>query len=134
MVLPWVPLVLLLMVLQAAFVLGIGLVLSSANAYFRDIQHFLGIFLNIWFYMTPILYQPELVPESAEIVGVDVALRSIMRLNPMATFVDAYRDLLYHLRAPTLGQWALIVILAVASLAAGALVFRRLEPTLAEEL
>ena len=68
-ILPWVPLVLVLMLLQAGFVLGIGLMLSAANAYFRDIQHFLAIFMNIWFYMTPILYQPELVPESLSSSG-----------------------------------------------------------------
>ena len=134
MILPWVPLVLVVMALQAGFVLGIGLVLSAANAYFRDIQHFLGIFLNVWFYLTPILYQPDLIPESTEILGVELPVRSMMRLNPMASFVDAYRDLLYHLRAPALGQWALLVGLAVTSLALGAVVFRRLEPTLAEEL
>ena len=134
MVLPWIPLVLLLMGLQAVFVLGLGLVLASGNAYFRDIQHFLGIFLNVWFYMTPILYQPELIPESVEILGVSVPLRSIMALNPMAKFVDAYRDLLYHLRFPSIGQWVGLVVLSAGSLVVGALVFRRLEANLAEEL
>lgn len=134
MVLPWVPLVLLLMLLQAGFIVGLGLMLSAANAYFRDIQHFLAIFMNIWFYMTPILYQPELVPESKELLGVDVALRSILTANPMATFVSAYRDLLYHLRFPSLGHWGILVTIAAVSLLLGSTVFRRLEPNLAEEL
>lgn len=134
MVLPWIPLVLLLMLLQAGFIVGLGLMLSAANAYFRDIQHFLAIFMNIWFYMTPILYQPELVPESKELLGVDIALRSILTANPMATFVSAYRDLLYHLRFPSLGHWAILVAIAAVSLLLGSTVFRRLEPNLAEEL
>ncbi len=48
------------------FVLGLGLMLSAVNVYFRDVQHFLAIFLNIWFYATPILYPPDLLPEEYE--------------------------------------------------------------------
>lgn len=134
MVLPWVPLVLVLMLLQAAFVLGLGMVLASTNAYFRDIQHFLGILLNIWFYMTPILYQPELIPEDVEVLGFEVPLRHLMELNPMASFVGAYRDLLYNLRFPDAGVWLYLLVWSAASLVIGALVFARLEPNLAEEL
>jgi ABC-2 type transport system permease protein len=133
-VLPWVPVVLLLMALQTGFVLGVGLVLSAANAYFRDVQHFLAIGLNIWFYATPVLYPPEQVPEEFELLGMTIPIRELLQLNPMATFVDAYRDALYNLRWPTFTQWAAMVLISGASLAIGALVFRRLEPRLAEEM
>lgn len=125
MVLPWLPLLLVLITLQLAFVLGIGLLLSAANAYFRDVQHFLAIALNIWFYSTPILYPIDIVPER---------IQPFFRLNPMATFVEAYRDLLYHLRWPNLSTWAILVFVAGASLTIGTAAFRRLEPNLAEEL
>lgn len=134
MVLPWVPLVVVLMGLQAGFLLGLGLMLSAANAYFRDIQHFLAIFMNIWFYLTPILYQPELIPEVAEVQGIEVRLRSMLALNPMSIFVRAYRDMLYHLRMPTLATWAVLVVITAVSLLLGAAVFRKLEPNLAEEI
>ena len=101
MVLPWIPVVSSLMVLQTGFVLGLGLLLGAANAYFRDVQHFLAIVLNVWFYATPILYPPELIPEETELLGVDdPASAASCDVNPMADFVDAYRDLLYDLRCP----------------------------------
>ena len=134
MILPWVPLVLLLMLLQAAFVLGLGMVLASTNAYFRDIQHFLGILLNIWFYMTPNLYQAALIHEDVEVLGFEIPLRDLLELNPMATFVSAYRDLLYNLTFPTVGLWLYLLLWSAASLIFGAWVFARLEPNLAEEL
>jgi ABC-2 type transport system permease protein len=125
MVLPWLPLLLLLIGLQLAFVLGIGLLLSAGNAYFRDVQHFLTIALNIWFYSTPILYPIDIVPER---------IQPLLRLNPMATFVEAYRDLLYHLRWPGITTWLTLVAIAGVSLVVGIAAFRKLEPRLAEEL
>ena len=41
------------------FALGLGLALSVLNVYFRDIQHFMGIFFLMWFYMTPIVYSHQ---------------------------------------------------------------------------
>ena len=135
MVLPWIPVVLLLMVLQTGFVLGLGLFLSAANAYFRDVQHFLAIVLNIWFYATPILYPSDQIPEEFDLLGVTIPLRDLLvTLNPMAVFVDAYRAVLYDLTWPTLNQWAAMFAISALTLVLGAAAFRRLEPRLAEEL
>ncbi|MGH9212805.1 MAG: ABC transporter permease [Acidimicrobiales bacterium] len=127
MVVIWVPAVLLLMVLQTAFVLGLGLFLSAANAYFRDIQHFLAIALNIWFYATPIIYPPNME-------GIPAWVRRLQSFNPMTQFVEAYRDVLYDLRWPSAGTWLAVVAISVISLVVGTISFRRLEPRLAEEL
>ena len=134
MVLAWVPVVIALMALQTAFVLGLGLMLSAANAYFRDVQHFLAIALNIWFYATPIIYPPEQIPEESTLLGVEIPTRSLMQMNPMAIFVDAYRNVLYDLRWPAATQWLAMSAVAAGALALGGLVFRRLEPRLAEEM
>jgi lipopolysaccharide transport system permease protein len=134
MVLPWIPVVIALMVLQTGFVLGLGLMLSAANAYFRDVQHFLAIGLNVWFYATPIIYLTEQIPEESTVLGVDVPTRGLLTMNPMAVFVDAYRDVLYHLRWPAATQWLAMTAVAVVALVLGGLVFHRLEPRLAEEM
>ncbi len=59
------PLVLLFVVLLAAFGLGIGLMLSIANVYFRDTAQFVGIGMQVWFYATPIVYPVNLIAEKA---------------------------------------------------------------------
>jgi ABC-type polysaccharide/polyol phosphate export permease len=68
------------------------------------------------------------------LLGVTIPVRSLMQLNPMAIFVDAYRNVLYDLRWPALTQWLAMGMIALVALVVGTLVFRRLEPRLAEEM
>jgi ABC-2 type transport system permease protein len=133
-VLTSIPMLVVVVLLQTTFVFGLGMLLSGANAYFRDVQHFLGIALNVWFYSTPILIPAEVIPEQYELLGVTLPLHHIFTLNPMAAFVDAYRDLLYDQRGPTLGNMIEVTAWAIGFVIVGVLAFRRLEPRLAEEL
>ncbi len=133
-VLPWLLPVLLVVTIQTVFVLGLGLGLSVVNVYFRDVQHLVGILLQLWFYSTPIVYPRRLVPVEAQVFGWEVPLRTLYDLNPMVRFVEAYRNCLYDLRLPSFGTWAYLVGAAALALAGGLLAFRRLEPKLAEEL
>jgi ABC-2 type transport system permease protein len=134
MVVPWLPLVLVLVALLAAMMLGVGMMLSVLNVYFRDIKHFVNIALQILFYSAPIVYPPTLVPEHSSILGVDVPVRFLYNLNPLVRFIEAFRSVLYDLRFPRLVTLAYIVVWAVGMLAFGAWVFNRLEPRLAEEV
>jgi lipopolysaccharide transport system permease protein len=134
MVLPWLVPLLAVVVLQVVFVTGVALALSVLNVYFRDVQHLFGIFLQFWFYATPIVYPLSVVPRRADILGLDVPVRTLYDLNPMVRFVEAYRDSLYHLRLPSLGTMTYLLVVSVATLVVGLVVFRRFEPRLAEEL
>lgn len=133
-VLPWLLVVLFLVLVQTVFVAGIGLLLSALNVYFRDVQHLVGIVLQLWFYATPVVYPLTLVPQRAEVLGVELPVRFLYELNPMVAFVEAYRDCLYELRLPPAGDVVEMAAAAALALAAGVAVFRRLEPKLAEEL
>lgn len=134
MVLPWLPVAILVIAVQAAFTVGLGLALSALNVYFRDIQHLIGIFLQLWFYATPIVYPISLVPDRAELWGRDVPVRFIYDLNPMTRFAEVYRDLLYDLRMPSGWDVLYVVVFSAATLVVGLMIFNRLEPRLAEEL
>jgi lipopolysaccharide transport system permease protein len=133
-VLPWLPLVIVLLLIQTLMVFGVALVLSVVNVYFRDVQHLLGIALQLWFYATPIVYPLSLVPNRAELWGMSVPVRSIYDLNPMVKLVEAYRDALYDLRFPPAADVAYILVFTGLCLVIGFAVFRKLEPRLAEEL
>jgi len=128
MVLPWLPMVLAVIVLQTVFCTGLAMLMAAANVYFRDVQHILGIFLQVWFYLTPVVYSASLVQAHG------ARLFFIYRLNPMYQFVAAYRSLLYDLRAPSAATWLAMSVSAAASLALGGMAFRRLAPKFAEEL
>jgi ABC-type polysaccharide/polyol phosphate export permease len=132
MVLPWLPLVIVFMIVLSAFALGLALMLAVANVYFRDTQHFLSIFMQFWFYATPIVYPASLVPADRDVLG--VPMRTLYELNPMEHFVAVFRSLLYDGRFPELGDVLYTIGAAVVALAAGWAIFQRYEPRLAEEL
>lgn len=135
-VLPWLPLVVVLMVLQTVFVVGVGLALSVLNVYFRDVQHFISIFLQLWFYASPVIYPlvfvEDAIRDTAALDGVPAM--AIYQLNPMVGFIESYRALLYDLRFPDLADIAWPAAVSLTALAVGWRVFRRFEPRLAEEL
>lgn len=132
MVLPWIPMLLVLVAIQTVFVLGIGLMLSVLNVYFRDVKHFIGISLQALFYSAPIVYPIKFVEDAA--TRTSFPLLRVYTLNPLVRFVDAYRAVLYDLRFPALSDVVYISLWAVAMLALGLFVFHRLDRRLAEEV
>jgi ABC-2 type transport system permease protein len=134
MVLPWIPVVLLLVAIETVFVFGIGLALSVWNVYFRDVQYLVSILLQVLFYTCPIVYPIRYVPIHAHVLGVEIPLRRIYSLNPLVRFVGAFRDALYNLRFPPLWDICYITLWAGAMLAIGMWVFSRLDRRLAEEV
>jgi len=129
MVLPWLPVVLVLMLLLTLFATGLALILSAVNVYFRDTAHLWGILSQIWFFATPIVYPATLVEDR-----LSPALVRIYEANPMAVFASAFRAALYDLRWPTVNQFLYLTIISVVSIALGLWVFGRLSPRFAEEL
>jgi lipopolysaccharide transport system permease protein len=76
-----------LLVIQTIFLAGVVFFVSALAVFFRDTVHLIGIVLQFWFFLTPVFY-------SLDIIGERVA-RVIRWLNPMASLVDFYRDILY---------------------------------------
>jgi ABC-type polysaccharide/polyol phosphate export permease len=133
----WVPLLVVVVVLLTVFALGIALLLSVANVYFRDTQHFVNIGMQLWFYATPIVYPYSLIQEQAARMranGNGFPLETIYRLNPLERFVSVFRAMLYDNVAPYWGDLLFCLIAAVVSLAIGITVFNRSQHRLVEEL
>ena len=137
-VLPWIPLLLLAMVLLAIFASGVGLLFAIANVYFRDTQYLLTILLQLWIYLTPIIYPIQLVAGASDgkggLFGTPVTILGIYDLNPMVHFVALFRQLIYDNRWPDGIEWLICVCWSFAALGIGMLVFRRNERNLAEAL
>jgi lipopolysaccharide transport system permease protein len=137
-VLPWIPLMLVAMVILAVFAAGLALMLSVANVHFRDTQYFVTIVLQLWLYLTPIIYPITLVETQSEAVGgifgSSITILDIYNLNPMVYFVELFRNLLYDNRFPDPSTWLWCLVAAGVSIVIGVLVFRRGERGLAEAL
>jgi ABC-2 type transport system permease protein len=131
----YAPVVIVVAVLQMAFSTGVGLVATSLNAFFRDVEYLVSIVLQLWFWATPVVWPVTTLTERDDLpapFGID--LITILKFNPMFEYIESYRNLLYDGRMPTAASWGIMLLWAVVGLAAGMAVFRKVEPRLAEEL
>jgi len=137
-VLPWLPLVIVAMLLLAVFASGLALMLSVANVYFRDTQYFITLVLQMAIYLSPIIYPISMVEKVSNgvggLLGTSVTIEGIYLLNPMVHFIQIFRSLLYDNRFPDPVEWLICVGWAAAILVLGLLVFRANEKKLAEIL
>lgn len=135
-VLPWIPAVLVVMLVAAVLALGLGLMLSVINVYFRDAAHFVAIALQIWFYASPIIYPIRMVQDTrgSGSWADRLHLADIYELNPVVGLVEPVRDMWYGGTWPDLAQLGYVTAVAVVLLLVGNRVFGRLEARLGEEL
>ncbi len=123
---------------QFLFTMALGILLSSLNAFFRDIQNVLRHALRLWFYMSPGLYSLD------AIAGDHPTLHAILRLNPFAVLFDSYRSVIWG-SEPAKGvflppgppDWLGLIVLSGVSfvlLLFAILVFKRAEPAFARIL
>jgi lipopolysaccharide transport system permease protein len=107
----------LIVIIQIAVILGLGLASAAANVFFRDVQSLITLTLQVWFYASPIIYPSSKVPES---------LRPLYFLNPMAGVIEAYRDVLLYGRLP--GYYLIVSAgMALAIFVIGYWFFKRVE-------
>jgi lipopolysaccharide transport system permease protein len=120
----WLPVIFLV---ELALISGLGLFLSAVNVFFRDTQQIVDILVLAWFFLTPIIYPIEVIKNSSLRLALEL-------LNPMAGLVVAFRHVLYYGDSPDLGLLAVTALESILLLLIGALVFRRLSPSFAEEV
>jgi ABC-type polysaccharide/polyol phosphate export permease len=128
-ILPWLPMTLLLMVLMACFAGGIALVLSVSAVFFRDLPYLWTIINQLWFFATPVIYDPKIIEGK-----VPAVVEEVLHWNPTAVFIRAFRATTYHGTAPKLQDIGALVVAATISLIIGLATFNKLKRRLAEEL
>lgn len=109
----WLP---LLLVLTLALALGLGLTLGVLNVFVRDIGQVVPILLQFAFWLTPIIYVPELLPAQ---------FRALLSLNPLYPLVSAYQHVLVYGTAPDWASLAWVALLSAGLLAFSLALFRR---------
>ena len=116
---------LLPLVLAAAwvFVWGLALLLATANVFFRDVQYIMANLLTLWFFVTPILYPLDLVPER---------FRFLIQLNPLTLLMAAFQDIFFYGRPPDWPGLALLGLIGLIIAVLGMIVFDRYKESFAE--
>ena len=115
--------------LRLIFSLGIALVLSLANAYYKDVSYLMSIVTMLLFYCTPILYSLDRIGDT-EIAGIKAT--TLLELNPLTHFVGASREMLYLGIVPSFTRWAAIWISAIVSIVLGWAIFVRYSKDVSE--
>ncbi len=100
--------------LLSLFSLGIGLLLATTAVFFADMLPVYEVLLTIWFYATPVIYPPEIIPDN---------LIWLFRLNPLFYLVKVFRDPIYLGTVPEWQSWAIAAALAFIAFLLGGLVF-----------
>ena len=131
--LPYLPVTLAFMAVLAVFALGVSLLLAVANVYFRDTQHLFAIVMQVWFYLTPIVYPISVIRSHHRFVH-HPGYITAYRLNPIERFTEVFRNTMYDGRLPSLNNTLVLVGVSLATLALGYVVFKRYEGRLGEEL
>jgi ABC-type polysaccharide/polyol phosphate export permease len=94
---PWLWTLPLVILIQTCFTLGIGFILSTLHVFYRDTLMIMEVVMLAWFFLTPIFYSVLQLPATYTIMGVEVNVRRLIYiLNPMASIINIYRDLLYN--------------------------------------
>jgi lipopolysaccharide transport system permease protein len=112
----------LILAVQLALSLGLGLAGAALNVFYRDVKHLITLGLQIWLYASPIIYPVSLVPEN---------LRRVYFLNPMAGVIEAYRSVLLYQKLPD-SSLAFSALMSAAVLLLGYLFFKRVERQFAD--
>ena len=118
----WIP---ALFLIQFVFTLGLSLPLAALNLFFHDVRYLVGVVLNLWFYMTPIIYSIDRIPEK---------YRFMFNLNPIALFINAYRRVLLQDTNPGIEKVALGLAISLVTFLIGYFIFKKMEPGFADRI
>lgn len=113
----------LILLIQIVLTFAISLSASAANVYFRDIRFLIPLVLQIWMYISPVIYSVDQIP---------AWLSPFYYLNPMAALIDAYRRILVYNQAPNWPYVALAALVSVLTLILSYSAFKRMERQFAD--
>lgn len=107
------------------FLIGVSFLVSSITVYFRDLQHFIGVVLQLLFYATPIAYASGRVPEQ---------FSWVIQLNPVAYIIEGFRDIFIYHTVPNMKSLFFLGGISFLLCMVGYFVFNKLQKGFAEEL
>lgn len=122
----WIYLALVpVLLIHVAFAVGMGMTLGILNVFFRDVGQFFGIVLQFWFWMTPIVYPVNILPER---------LIPLVNLNPLLHVTTAYQTILVNGALPGWRALTIVALIAAGLCLLSLRVYRRRAGEMVDEL
>jgi lipopolysaccharide transport system permease protein len=113
----------LILFLELLFLSGLAFFFAAINVHYRDVQHILGNLMTLLFFLCPILYPTDRVPEK---------FKFTLWLNPVSIFTEMYQGIFIHGTLPSLKMIAITFMLGVFALFLGCKVFNSFRDEFAE--
>jgi len=114
-----------LLIIQVAFAIGLGIILGVLNVFFRDVGQLVGIVLQFWFWLTPIVYPASILPDG---------IRPLIEANPMAALIAAYQGIFVYGLWPDWLSLGPVTVLAMMFCLLGMRLFRKRSGEMVDEL
>lgn len=115
----------IIVITQYILQLGLIFITSSIDVYVRDAEYIIAFLVSMIFYGTPILYSSSLFPAK---------FSWLLKLNPLTTIIESYRDIFYYQKLPNLMSLGIVFLISCLILFLGYQIFKKLEKGFAEEL
>jgi len=110
-----------IMIIQVVFAFSIGMILSLFTPFFKDLKEAVPIILQLWFWMTPIIYMSEMIKDKYP---------SLLIYNPFYYFVDIYQNIFLYSKAPSLDSLIIIMTLTVTTLLIAGYLYKKMISTI----
>jgi lipopolysaccharide transport system permease protein len=114
-----------LLILQIIFSIGLGIIIGILNVFFRDVGQAIGILLQFWFWLTPIVYSGSVLGQKAQL---------FLAFNPLADLMKAYQGILVLDQPPEWISLFPLFLLAMALCVVAIYLFRRRAGEMVDEL
>ena len=115
----------IVLIAQYLLLIAISLIVSSISIYIRDLQHLIGVALQLLFYAAPIVYAPESIPEQ---------FKWILYCNPMTYIINGYRSIFYNQTMIELKPLLILIGCSIIGCIVGYMIFNKLQKGFAEQL
>jgi ABC-type polysaccharide/polyol phosphate export permease len=115
----------LLLLIQSALLIGLGLIVATLNVFYRDIQYLTRVALSLLFYLIPVFYRPQ---------QMGAHYSEVLMMNPIAVLIQSYRDIFFFQRTP---EWSALFFITVTSVFMGSLgylIYYRQQPRVIDAL
>lgn len=98
------------------FTIGFGLILATVSVFLRDMFYIYGVVITLWTYLTPIMYDISIIPETYQI---------LFKLNPLYWFIYFARDIILYNQVPGINVWIYCALFAIVFLLLGIFIFKK---------
>jgi len=113
------------LLVQLLFSIGLGITLGILNVFFRDVGQLYGVILQFWFWFTPIVYSPTILPEE---------FRSLLWINPLAYIMKAYQGVFVEGQVPEWQSLWFPLVLSIIFCLLGLRLYKRCSRDMVDEL